>query len=197
MSISALQCFICGAGFRTKQFLSHHLEVALRYMYHDHLILQEEPIRPDVPVAHRDDLAALQHFRKITEVVAQEHHVEGGTSLFLTEVTELDAAGQRCLENSVPCIDLPCGDVIPQMTVVSSTVMNPPVVFDPYTTSDAPSTFFTSSNKPPPMKRPHRPRPRASSPPGSESYGDDYDICDASGGEEELVRMSLGIHWGI
>jgi predicted transposase YdaD len=95
MPISALQCFICGVVFRTKKVLSHHLEVALRHMYHDHLILQEEPIQPDVPVPHRAELAALHHFRKITEEVAAEQHVVGGTSLFLTEVTELDAAGQH------------------------------------------------------------------------------------------------------
>jgi hypothetical protein len=197
MSIPALKCFICGVLFRTKQLLSHHLEVALRQMYHDHLILQEEPIRPDVPVAHRNELAALQHFRKITEEVAEEHHVEGGTSLFLTEVTELDAAGQRRLEDSVPGIKLPSGHGIPQMTVVSSTVNNPPVLFDPYTGCDARPTFFASRDNPPPvLKRPCRHRLRRQSLQDSEVYGDDHDICDFSGGEQETVRMWLDVFEG-
>lgn len=193
MSISALKCFICGAVFRTQQLLSHHLEVALRHVYDDHLILQEEPILPDVPVPHHHELAALQHFRKITSEVAKDH-VEGGTSLFLTEVTELNAAGQRRLEYSVPAIDLPSGHGIPQMTVVSSTVHYPPVLFDPYTGCGARPAFFTSSNNPPPTsKRPCRNRVRAHSPQYSEAYGDDDGFCDFSGGDQETVRMSSDV----
>jgi hypothetical protein len=190
MSIDKWSCFICNVVFRTKELLSHHLEVAVRHMYHDHLILQEEPILPDVPQEHRDQLAALHHFRCITEKVAEEQHHEGGTSFFSTDVTELDAASQRCLEGRVNRIDLPFGHDMPQTTVVSSSGKRPPVLFDPYI-SDASAYFFKSSDNPPP-KRPFRPRPRARSPHDSESGGDDgYYVYDSTGGEEEMVRMWL------
>ena len=136
------RCFVCQCDFPSEKDLDHHLQIAYRKFYACHAILQQEPPCPEsVPDWYYAKLTALQHFSNLIEEMAEKDGIEGvgKTSIFEGQPTFPDQAAQRSLEAKIPSIRIPCFDA-PTITVVERKV--PPILFNPYTTSEArPSDF--------------------------------------------------------
>jgi hypothetical protein len=130
MVLHATTCFLCNVVFATKEALFHHIEVAYRYQLGGHLVLQE-PRHQDIPARHRQQLVALEHFRRTMHSCAEDNGAEGYEIWFPSKVLELGAEDQRCLEKRVQPFNLPRSEHTEQIEIFPRGATKP-VVFDPY-----------------------------------------------------------------
>jgi hypothetical protein len=186
-------CFICSCEFKTKKKLFHHIEMALRCMYDDHLVLQQQgPIHESVPVEHLAQLTHLHYCRDVASEVAAEMGVYGqDDGMFADRPVTLDHDGQRQLERSIPPLDIPMAESRPLLTVANPAKHGS--VYSLYTTS-SPSNFDPPSSNVP---RPKGFRRRNGNDHLSGEYGSggednvgDYDFDGGDG--DEMVWRSLG-----
>ena len=127
-------CTICGYVFKTRKDLLHHVEIAYRFKYHDHLVLQQiRPIHESVPSDFHAQLIQLNFYRHTLREVAEEMEVDGDeVGIFAYEPVTLDPHEQRERERSTP----PLGIQIPtDLPVIVVKPAENGTVFNPYTTS--------------------------------------------------------------
>jgi hypothetical protein len=185
-------CFICSCVFKTKKKLFHHIEIALRCMYDDHLVLQQQgPIHESVPIQHIAQLTHLHYCRDVASEVAAEMGVYGqDDGMFADRPVTLDHDGQRKLERSTPPLDIPMAESRPLLTVANPAKHGS--VYNPYTTS-------SPSNYDPPRIHVTRPKGFTARRPNHDLNGEHWsDGEDNVGGYfddddgDEMVRRSLG-----
>jgi hypothetical protein len=125
-------CFACNRVFSTVRAFLHHVQMAYRFMYHDHTILLESPPRPEIPSELHSELAALQHMYVTSIRVAAELQMEN-TCMFSSETFEGTSEQQQELEDRTEHLDVPTLDLSP-FTVVLPDPATPFKMFNPYVT---------------------------------------------------------------
>jgi uncharacterized C2H2 Zn-finger protein len=186
-------CPICGYVFKTRKDLLHHVEIAYRFKYHDHLVLQQiRPIHESIPSDFHAQLIQLNFFRHTLREVAEEMEVDGDevVGIFACEPVTLDPHEQRERERSTPPLDIQI-PTNPRLIVVKPAENG--TVFSPYTTS-SPYNYdpksSTQARVTPPKGFMARTNDR-----GLETYSDNDDDdtwnCNEENGDD-LVRRALG-----
>jgi hypothetical protein len=125
-------CFACGRVFSTVRAFLHHVQMAYRFMYHDHTILLETPPRPEIPSELHADLASLQNMYFTSNRVAAELRMERNC-IFSSETFEGTSEQQKELEDKTDHLHVAKLDIAP-VTVVLPDPAKPFHLYHPYLT---------------------------------------------------------------